>query len=193
MAFYDNFSKKIQRTGQDAIEKTKKTAETVKINAAFSDLEKEIQSVYTKLGKAYYEKYAAQPEDEDLISYFRDIEKCMEQIEEYQNKIADLKGLVRCANCGMSVSAEAAFCNHCGARIVPKANVSEADVSDTAGADTAGADTVSAESGEPGGDASVDQIESAEGTEKTSVRCPVCGSEQEPGTAFCTTCGFKMN
>ncbi len=70
MAFYDGFGKKIQQTGQSAIEKTKRSAETMKLNSAVSEQEREIQSVYTDIGKLYFKKYANNLEDEEMIPYF---------------------------------------------------------------------------------------------------------------------------
>ncbi|MCD8134174.1 MAG: zinc ribbon domain-containing protein [Clostridiales bacterium] len=182
MAFYDNFGKRIQQTGQGAIEKTKKTAETVKINAAVSEQEKKIQSIYTNIGKAYFEKYADHPEDEDFLPYFQEIEGCTEKIREYQDQLAELKGLTKCKHCGMNISVNAAFCNYCGTRIIPEASA--------------------AHSGKTcpncGQAVKEDQLfcnmcgQRLDIVEESPRRvCSGCGAELAEGAMFCTNCGRK--
>ncbi|MCD8109577.1 MAG: zinc ribbon domain-containing protein [Clostridiales bacterium] len=217
MAFYDNFGKRIQQTGQGAIEKTKKTAETVKINAAVSEQEKKIQSIYTNIGKAYFEKYADHPEDEDFLPYFQEIEGCTEKIREYQDQLAELKGLTKCKHCGMNISVNAAFCNYCGTRIIPEAsaahsgktcpNCGQAVKEDQLFCNMCGQRLDIVEES-PRRVCSGCGAELAEGAmfctncgrkteaamaepEPPKAICPGCGAEMEEGAMFCTNCGRK--
>ena len=58
MAFLDEIGKKISQTGQDMMQKTKDTAESMKLNGAIADEEKRIQTLYLEIGKKYYELHA---------------------------------------------------------------------------------------------------------------------------------------
>lgn len=46
MAFFDDLGKKITQTGQGVVQKTKDTAETIKLNGMISDEEKNIVNFY---------------------------------------------------------------------------------------------------------------------------------------------------
>ncbi len=120
MAFYDGLGKKIQQTGQGAIDKTKKGAETVKHNSAISNLEREISQEYTEIGRLYYQQHADEPQDADMAPHFQTISDKMAEIEEHRAQVDELKGMRKCTNCGAMISGTATFCNYCGARQVPE-------------------------------------------------------------------------
>ncbi len=120
MAFYDGWGKKIQQTGQEALDRTKKGAEITRLNSSINGIEKEAAKKYEELGKAYYAKHAADDTyDPDMESYFQDIDESMDQIEGYRDQIRTLKGLRKCPECGQEVSATAQYCNFCGAKLEP--------------------------------------------------------------------------
>ena len=49
MAFFDELGKKISQTSQGVVQKTKDTAEVIKLNGMISDEEKRINNLYTQI------------------------------------------------------------------------------------------------------------------------------------------------
>ncbi|MCC8150257.1 MAG: zinc-ribbon domain-containing protein [Lachnospiraceae bacterium] len=184
MAFYDGLGKKIQKTGQDALEKTKGAAETARLNAAISDLEKEINNTFADLGRSYYNKHAQSIEDQEFLPYFRKIEDRMEQIQRNRNKIRALKGLTKCIHCGQDIEINAVFCNHCGQRQVEAANVGQtASRCSNCGAPITAGQLFCTGCGQ--------RIEAAPQVQAEKRFCVNCGQELAPGAVFCTRCGQR--
>ncbi len=115
----NDFGKKIRQTGQDTFQKGKNATESMKIKSRITDLEKTITSVYTDIGRIYVSRYAENVPDEEMVPYFQKIASCTREIQECNEQIRVLKGISLCPNCGGEVSTNAAFCNHCGERLVP--------------------------------------------------------------------------
>lgn len=115
MAFLDEIGKKISQTGQDMVQKTKDTAETMKLSGAISDEEKRIQNLYTEIGQRYFELHADsyEPELEELVL---SIKEANTKIDAYNEQIKRLKGIVRCPNCGSALADGMAFCTNCGTK-----------------------------------------------------------------------------
>ncbi len=184
MAFYDGLGKKIQQTGQGAIDKTKKGAESVKLNSAINNLDREIKEEYTEIGRIYYQKHANDVEDPDLIPHFQKVSENLAEIQNNRDQIDALKGLQKCPSCGMSISEDMTFCKYCGARLVPEF--------------TAAGQTAEETAAEPAAEAVVapEPAPEAEAAEEPAAEAPAfcahCGAKLEPGTAFCPSCGQKV-
>ncbi len=110
----------------------------------------------------------------------------MKNIREYQDKITELKGLIKCKKCGMNISTNAAFCNYCGTRIVPETNVASSgrtcpNCGNSVREDQRFCNACGQElSFEP---------EVKESPERN--HCVNCGAELEEGALFCFNCGQK--
>ena len=83
MDFIEQLSKKISQVSQEAVEKTKNIADTVKINALITNEENKINSAYLQIGKIYVKNYA-ELEDKKFT-------RLIDMIEEANNKIEVLK------------------------------------------------------------------------------------------------------
>lgn len=117
MAFFDKLSKKIINVGQDVSQSTKNLADVVKLNNHISDYEKQIVDLYTIIGKAYYENHKEDLEAEEL-QHIQAINALRTQIKDLQEKVKELKGVVKCPQCSADVKKEAQFCSNCGYRMV---------------------------------------------------------------------------
>ena len=125
MGFFDDFGKKISSAGQEAIAKTKELADVAKINSSISDEENKIKTAYSEIGKKYifhaksylYKKYFenhSEDSEEDYEAQIAVIKEAMEKIKAYEQQIVEIKGVVKCPNCGAENSKTAAFCATCG-------------------------------------------------------------------------------
>ena len=122
MAFFDELGKKISQTSQDVVQKTKDTAEIMRLNGLISDDEKRIESLYTELGKAYFSMHADSYEDvfQDTITA---VKEAQARIAENAEQVKKLKGLTRCPNCNNEVPYTAPFCSSCGTKLQQESNV----------------------------------------------------------------------
>jgi len=125
MAFFDELGKKITKTSQGAIQKTKDMTEIAKLNSSVNEEQRKINQVYMQIGKAYYESHMTQA-DAEFVYLFDNIVESMEKINECESRIQQLKGMTLCPSCGGENKPGAAFCCSCGAKItVADPNVSE--------------------------------------------------------------------
>ena len=133
MAFFEALGKKITETSQEVVQKTKETAEILKINATLTDEESQLKKYYNELGQAFYE---ANREScpEEYTALFTSIKNTLARIEIYNDQINKIKGLFPCPNCGASLPSDAIFCSTCGTKIekpeepVPAEPEADADV-----------------------------------------------------------------
>ena len=131
MAFFDDFSKKLSQAGQATIQKTKELADIAKVNSMIMDEEKKITDLYLEIGKRYVEIHAIDAEEEFQQSITA-LEDAKKKIKELKEQIMEIKGAVKCSNCGAEVPAGSAFCATCGAQIsVKKEEVVTAEVEET--------------------------------------------------------------
>lgn len=116
MAFFEELGKKISQTSQGVVQKTKNTAEEMRINGLISDEEKYINEICLQLGKKYYELHNETCEAE-LVSYVREIKKSYAKIEDYSTQVKKIKGLIYCPNCHNETKYGVPFCSFCGVNL----------------------------------------------------------------------------
>ena len=190
MAFLDEIGKKISQTSQGMVQKTKDTAETMRLNGAISDEEKRIQNLYLEIGKAYFELHADDCE-EALKELVLGIKEAQTKIEDYQEQVKRLKGIVRCAVCGGEVPYGAPFCSSCGSKMMNENTVeptAESNVRRCANCGLPLADGI-AFCTNCGTKAEVAPAPVAAPAVRT---CANCGNVLADGMAFCMNCGTPV-
>ncbi len=124
MAFFDDLSKKLSQTSADVMKKTKDFADTTKLNGMISDEERNIQEAYRQMGKIYFDMYKDAPATE-MAEFVAQVIAAQEKIVQYQEEIAQIKGVVKCPSCGTDVALESAFCANCGTKMPVKEEPAE--------------------------------------------------------------------
>lgn len=116
MAFFEQLGKRLTDAGQSVAQQTKNLADVTQLNSAISDKERKISQLCLSIGQQYYESHK-----DDLTAEYRElldeINDLYAEIAEKREKIKQIKGVVKCPNCGADVPLNAAFCNACGAKI----------------------------------------------------------------------------
>ena len=86
-----------------------------KYKLQLTDVRDEINTRYTEVGRMVVEHgdNADAAQMQKLISEISDLKK---RVEELNEALSSLKRTVTCAECGKEISAEAAFCQFCGAK-----------------------------------------------------------------------------
>lgn len=191
MAFFDDFSRKISKAGQSAIQKTKEMTDIAKINSAISNEERKLHNNYYQLGKLYAAKHTSDYEA-DFASAIAEIKEAEQKLASYQQQIQNIKGVVRCASCGAEVEDRMAFCSSCGAAL-PKKESAIAENSmrcENCGALLKNGMRFCTSCGKSI-ETAAQTISEAETTEVQKV-CPNCRAEIEDHATFCTNCGNKL-
>ncbi len=113
MSFFDQIGKRITDAGQGVAQQTKNFADVTRLNSAISDKEKRISQLYQSIGKTYYERHSDDAESEQQQAV-DEIKGLLAEIAQHKEEIKQIKGIVKCPNCGGDVPSQAAFCNACG-------------------------------------------------------------------------------
>ncbi|MBR3505012.1 MAG: zinc-ribbon domain-containing protein [Clostridia bacterium] len=118
MAFFDEFSKRINGIYQSA----QKTTEVAKIQHQINQKQAEFDSLYHQIGQLYYScrQRGVQPE-ESIDALCDRVTALAQEIDKLRGKVDEINGVCRCAVCGNVVEEGALFCSKCGAKLEVKA------------------------------------------------------------------------
>lgn len=113
MAFLDNIGKRVSGFGQDVATKTRNMADISRLNSAITEQERQIETAFSNIGKAYYANHKDDPHAEEMenITY---INEAYVRIQQYKAQISQLKGIANCPTCGAEISSTSPFCSFCG-------------------------------------------------------------------------------
>jgi len=119
--------KKIAETAQNTARGAKELADTVKLNSLISDEQRQINSLYTEIGKLFYETNMGVSKDTEFGKLCSEISDANERIGKYEQDIRTIKGLKCCPSCGSNVPLESAFCGDCGTKVETPVDSTAAD------------------------------------------------------------------
>ncbi len=115
----DGASKAKDGAGRFAKEVAKHTTKVItktKLAYLINEANSKIKDIYTKIGEDIYEN-RLNPDNLDFADEFEQIDRLKQDIEELNEKKAELKNSVRCNECGEYSSKNAEYCSKCGAPI----------------------------------------------------------------------------
>lgn len=115
MSFFDDLGKTLTDKSQEVAKKAKDVTEVTRLNSQISSEQKKIEACYTDIGRMYYQKMNGNPEPE-YAELAAQISQSMANIEAWRSEITRIRKIKKCVNCGAEISADAQFCNMCGAK-----------------------------------------------------------------------------
>ena len=111
MPFFEDIGKKISNMGQTAVEKTKCSTETLRLNNQIREEQRLCKDLYQQIGQQYAQQYETNP-DPAFESLMKQLHDAQERITSYQEQIQIKKAAVSqpqqsaystgccCASCG---------------------------------------------------------------------------------------------
>ena len=182
MEFFNGIGKKISQTGQGVVQKTKDTAEIIKLNGVISDEEKKLNNVYIQIGQLYAVKYRENAE-EDFKALVEQVLTSLSEIENLKQQIQDIKGVKRCNNWRAEIPVNATFCSGCGAKVF-QINMSNFNRCANCGNPVEKGLKFCTSCGLP--------LEVNAPKTATKI-CPSCNANINEDVAFCPECGTKLD
>lgn len=117
MAFLENLGKKVGGAAQAVTKKSSEIVEVTKLNVNVNSEEDKIQKLYTQIGKTVYENFRQTGNAPDSIKETcEQIKAHEENIRALKEKIAEVKGIKTCINCGAEMEITQLFCSKCGTK-----------------------------------------------------------------------------
>ncbi len=113
MAFFEELGKTLTKVGEATAQKTKEVAEFTKVNAKILEVQNKLDKAYAEVGKRYLELHPAN-EEEEMKSAVNGVYKLEDQLRDLKRQLQELKGTVKCDQCGTQCDANASFCSVCG-------------------------------------------------------------------------------
>lgn len=116
MAFFEQLGKRLTDAGQGVAQQTKNFTDVTRLNGTISEKERKISQLYSSIGESYYERRRNDSTSEELQK-IEEINTLFAEIAQCREEIKQIKGVIKCPNCGAEVALNSAFCNSCGAKI----------------------------------------------------------------------------
>lgn len=133
--FFEDLGKRLGETAETVTSKAGDAIEIQRIKGQIRGLARGNAVDLMELGRTIYDRYKAGEEIEESAKALCDAVKDRETaIEDYEKKIARIRGASECAGCGRMVSKDMSYCPYCGEKVT----VYDADAEEVrAGEDTA--------------------------------------------------------
>ncbi len=125
MDFFNKLGDAISETGKDVTQKVADLTGIARLNMDIRKREDFVKKQYTEIGKKYYDLH--KDDGDPFFEEINLIRETIQEIEQLQAQIADLKGRKKCSICGAVNDGEAMYCMKCGARCE---SIFEEDVQD---------------------------------------------------------------
>ncbi|MBS5387485.1 MAG: zinc ribbon domain-containing protein [Clostridiales bacterium] len=120
--FFEDLGKRIGETAETVANKAGEAVEIQRLRSQIRSLERENEKDLTEIGNIIYRLYRKNKKvEEEAAAYCEAIENREDSIREYQHKIVEVRGAVKCHACGRMAAKEMSFCPYCGEKIEKEA------------------------------------------------------------------------
>lgn len=116
MIFFEQIGKRLTDAEQNVVQQTQNLADVTRLNSEISEKQKKISQLFLLIGQSYYEEHKSDA-DAEQIDKIAQINELYGDIFTNREKIKQVKGIMKCENCGVDVPLNASFCNACGTKM----------------------------------------------------------------------------
>lgn len=132
MNAFDEVFMKAKELANVAGNKAQEVAEIAKLRLQATQMKSDIDANYTKLGEITYELHKAETENDELINMcVSEIESQISELAALNDKIDEMKNVVKCPACMAANPMGALFCARCGAALKATASQSAEAAAET--------------------------------------------------------------
>ncbi len=115
---FEDIKKSIEKVTGKVAKKTGEVYDYTKLTISASGVKNDIDELYKQVGMAVYNHYDDDDfSGDDISALCEAITLKKNELEEISEKIAELKNVTVCKECGASVNNESTFCAKCGAKL----------------------------------------------------------------------------
>lgn len=116
MSIFEKVGESISSTGKGVVGKARSASDISKVKRQIIYEEQKCSEIYTKIGKLFFEKNLAPP-NEQFRKLFQDVEERVGRVGRLRREICVIKGIKVCEGCGAEIAKEFQFCGICGTRL----------------------------------------------------------------------------
>lgn len=116
-----NFLQKIKSGAGKVTDRAQNAVEIGRLNTQITNIERELEIYYQKLGEVFYEGYRLKnmsKAETEMIELAKTCDLLSEERDELRTQIAELKNERLCYHCSKVVAEDAMFCQYCGEKLV---------------------------------------------------------------------------
>ncbi|MDK2798456.1 MAG: hypothetical protein PWP27_36 [Clostridiales bacterium] len=118
MSIINEMKNKVTHTAKSAIQKSNEIVEVTKLNIAMGDAQSRIDGKLKDIGKVIYDIYkSGEILSEEITAKCLEIDEIVQEIDKMKEKLALLRKIKICPNCGKENETDAFFCSKCGSRM----------------------------------------------------------------------------
>ncbi len=117
MELFDKLGDTIVSVSKDATQKAKDISELARIRMEIRAKKDYINKLYLEIGKSYYESHK-DDEEKEFNDHMELIKEAQESLEELKKQSGQIKGTIKCEQCGQEMPLEADYCSKCGTKLI---------------------------------------------------------------------------
>ncbi len=117
MDYINKISEEVGKAARFISKETSKLVQSAKLTYTASDIEAQLEKVYTSIGKKFVETCIRENETPEQFSEeFECIAELKDALEATKDKISEIKNTKKCPACSEPISENDAYCKKCGAK-----------------------------------------------------------------------------
>ncbi len=115
MATFESILNTVRDAAVTTGQKASDLAARTKLKMAIDTQEKKLAAAFEGIGRLMYDTEKNGTDNADMIATsYQTVEELQKELDVLRDKLAQMKGAVRCAACGTSNEFDAEFCKKCG-------------------------------------------------------------------------------
>lgn len=117
MEYINKIGEEVGKAVRFITKETGKLVESAKLTYTASDIESQLNKIYTAIGKSFYDACIAEDSIPDEFSgEFECIAELKKQLENAKDKISEIKNTKKCPACSALLNDNDVYCRKCGAK-----------------------------------------------------------------------------
>ena len=127
MELFDKLGDTIVSVSKDATQKAKDISELARIRMEIRSKQDYLNKLFLEIGKIYYDAHK-DDEEKEFKEQMLLVKDAQEVIEELKQQLGQIKGMVKCTECGQDMPMEADYCSKCGTKLVKPKKEDDEDI-----------------------------------------------------------------